>query len=95
MNEINTSVVNGDYYYINRSTGYESNNHNYIYYTNNRNEISTNRYLMENNGLMDGVGINDMLHASVINQYVNLEYNNKHHSLQSNGNISTSSNLSV
>ena len=50
---------------------------------------------MENNGLMDGVGINDMLHASVINQYVNLEYNNKHHRLQSNGNISTSSNLSV
>ena len=35
--------------------------------------MSTNRYLMENHGLTDGVGIDDMLPTSAPNQYVNME----------------------
>ena len=51
------SGVNGGYCRTNGSSGYESKNPNSIYYKNKINEISTNRYLMENIGLLDGVGI--------------------------------------
>ena len=44
---------------------------------------------MENNGLLDGVVIDLMLPESVLNQLVNMEYNNQHHKLQRNGNIPT------
>ena len=74
---MNTSVengdVNGEYCLINSSTGYESKNHNTIDYTKKRDELSTNRYLMENNGLPDCVGIDVMLTESSINQYFNME----------------------
>ena len=96
MNEMNISVensdVNGDCYYMNFSTVSESNNHNTIDYKKKRDEIFTNRHLMKNNGLQDGVGIDVMLPASALNQYSNMEYNNEHHNLPSNGNISTSNN---
>ena len=53
LNGINTSVengdVNGDYCYIKIPTGYESKNHNSIYYTKKRYEIAPNIYVMENN----------------------------------------------
>ena len=54
LNGINMSFdqgdLNGDYCYMYISTtGYESNNHNSIHYTNKRDEIYTNIYLMENN----------------------------------------------
>ena len=52
---VDNGDVNGDYCYTNSSTVYESKNHNYIYYTNKRDEIYTNRYVMENNGSPDGV----------------------------------------
>ena len=56
---MNMSVENGDvnvdYFYINSSTVYVINNHNYIDYTKKRDEISTKTYLRENNGLPDGV----------------------------------------
>ena len=65
--------VNGDYCYMNSSTWYIINNHNYIDHNNKRDEISTNRYLRENNALQDGVDIDDMLPASALNQYVNTE----------------------
>ena len=42
---------------------------------------------MENNVLPDGVGIDDILPVSALNQYVNMGYNNEHHNLQINGNI--------
>ena len=49
MNDMNISVencdVNGDYYYMNSSTGYVINNHNFIDYTNKRDGIYTNIYL--------------------------------------------------
>ena len=65
LNEMNISVDNGDAncdsFYINIFTGSESKNHNYIDYKNKTYEISTNTYLMVNNGLPDGVGIDVML----------------------------------
>ena len=72
---------------MNNSTGYVINNHNLIDYIKKRDEISTKGYWRENNGLMDSVDIDYMSPASVFNQYVNMEYNNKHHNLHSNGNI--------
>ena len=99
LNEINMSVengdVNGDYFYMNCFTGSDVKNHISIDYTKKRYGIYTNRYLRENNGLPDGVYIGDMLPASKLNQYVNIEYNNEHHNFQRNGNISTSYNSSV
>ena len=50
---------------------------------------------MENSELPDGVGIYFMLPTSALNQYANMEYNNVHHNLQSNVEISTSNNSSV
>ena len=67
---------NGDFCYVNSSTGSESKNHNSIYYNNKRDGIFTNIYLMENNGLPDGFGIGVMLPASTLNPYANMEYNN-------------------
>ena len=68
--------VNGDYCYMNSSTGYESKNHNDIDDTKIIHEICTNRCLMELNGLPDGVGIDYMLPASALIKYVETEYNN-------------------
>ena len=74
---MNMSVENGDvnvdYFYINSSTVYVINNHNYIDYTKNIYESSNNRHVKGNNGLLGGVGIDDMLPASAPNQYVNME----------------------
>ena len=61
-----------DYFSINSSTGSKSKNHNSIDYTNKRDNFSTNGYLMENNILPDGVGIDDMLPSSALNQYFNM-----------------------
>ena len=99
LNAMNISVdngdINGDSSYINGSTGSESNNPNSVDYTKKRDEISTNRYLMENNGLQDYVGIDVILPAPALNQYYNIEYNNEHQNLLINGNISTSNKSSV
>ena len=57
---------------MNSSTGSVINNNNLIDYTNKRDEFSTNIYLRENNGLPDGVYIEDMLPASALNQYANM-----------------------
>ena len=98
-NEMNMSVYNGndnvDYCYINISTVSGERNHNSIDYTDKRDEISTNKYLRGNNGLTDGIDIDDILPASALNKYANTEYNNEHHNLQSNVNFSTSNNSSV
>ena len=77
---------------MNGSTGSKLKNHNLVDYTNKRDEISTYRYLMENNGFPDGVGIDVMLPASVLNQYANTEYNNENHNLLRYDNISTPNN---
>ena len=69
-----------------------TNNHNLIDFTKKIDKFSTNRYLSENNVLPDGVGIDIMLPASTLNQYANMEYNNEHHNLFRNFNISTSKN---
>ena len=70
LNDMNMNVenvdVNGDYCYMNIYTVSESNNHNSIDYTKKKDEISTNIYFMENNGLPDGVGIDVMLPASTL-----------------------------
>ena len=87
--------VNGDYFYMNSSNWYVIINHTSVDYTKKRDEISTNKYLRGNNGLLDVIDTDDMLLASVPNQYFNMEYNNEHHKLESNGNISTSNNSSV
>ena len=71
--------VNGDYFNMNSSTGYVINTHNYIDYTNRRDEISLNIYFREYYGLLDGVDLDNMLPASPPHQYVNMEYNNEHH----------------
>ena len=68
---VDNCYVNGSYCYMNISTGSESKNHNSIDYTKKIYEISTNIYLMINNGLPDGLGIDDMLPASVLSKYVN------------------------
>ena len=54
---VDNSDVNGDYFYMNSSTGFVINNHNYIDYTKKRYEIYSNKYLRENNILTDGVDI--------------------------------------
>ena len=77
------------------SYGSVKNNKTCIDDKNKKDEISTNRYLKENNGFPDGVYIDDMLAASAPNQYVNTEYNHEHHNIQINANISTSNNSSV
>ena len=91
LNDMNMSVengdVNGDHFYINSSTRYESNNHNSIGYTNKRDSISTYMYLMVINVLPDGVGIDFMFPASTLNQCANMEFKNEHNNLLSNGNI--------
>ena len=70
FNDMNMNIenvdVNGDYCYMNIYTVSESNNHNSIDYTKKKDEISTNIYFMENNGLPDGVGIDVMLPASTL-----------------------------
>ena len=43
-------------------------NHNYIYYIKEINYISTNKYVKEENGLLNGVEIDDMLPASTHNK---------------------------
>ena len=77
LNDMNMSAgngdFNGDYCYMNSCTGYESKNHKPIGYTKKRDEISNNRYLRENIALLDGVSIDDMLPASALNQYINME----------------------
>ena len=78
---------------MNSSTGSIIKSHNSIDYI--KNEISTSIDLRENNGLPDGVDIYDMLPASAPNQWVKKEYNNEHHNIQRNSNISTSNNSSV
>ena len=76
---MNTGVgnddFNGNYCYMNSSTGSVINNHNLIDYKNKRNEFSTNRYLWKNNGLPDDVEIDYMSPAYPLNLYVNMEYN--------------------
>ena len=76
LNAMSMSVyncgINGDYCYINIPTVSVIKNNNNIYYTNKRDEISTNRYLRENNGLPYGINIDDMLPAPAPNQYVNM-----------------------
>ena len=78
--EIHMGVENGDinggYCYMNSSTESEENNHNSVDSTNKRDEISTNRSVMENNGLTDSVGIGFMFPAYTLNQYANKEYKN-------------------
>ena len=68
LNDLNMSVdngcVNGDYFYMNSSTVSDIKNHNSVDYTNKIDEISTNVYLGENNGLPDGVDIGGMLPSS-------------------------------
>ena len=73
---VGNSDINGEYWYTNSSTGSELKNHNYVDYTMKRYEISANIYLREINGLPDDVDIDDMLPASSLNQYVNMEYIN-------------------
>ena len=68
--------INGDYLYINSSTGSVIRNNNSIEYKNKIDEISTRKDLMGNNGLTDGVDIDNMLPECAPNQYVNMEYNN-------------------
>ena len=92
---VDNGDVNGDYCHMNSPTGSIINNHNIIDFKNKRDKFSTNIYLRENNGLPDGVDIDYMLPASTLNQYFNMEYNNGHHNLQSNGKISTPKKSSV
>ena len=66
---------------MNSSTGYFIRNQNSIDYTKKIDRISTNKYLRENIGLLDGVNIDDMLPVSATNKYVNKEYNNEIHNL--------------
>ena len=91
MNYINASIdnfdVNGDYCYMKSSTVSVIINHISIDYTNKIDGISTNMYLMENNGLPYGVDVDDVLPASAPNKYGNIKYNYENHILQVNGNI--------
>ena len=80
---------------MNSYTGSESKNHDSIDSTKKRDAISPNRSEMENNGLHDVVGVDVVLSTSTLNQYDNMEYNNEHHNVFSNGNISTPNNSSV
>ena len=93
---LNSSSLNGDFNgdncYMNSSTGYESNNNNPICSTKKRHGISPNRSEIENNVLHDGVGIDVILPEYTLNQYSNMDYNNQHNNLMSNGKISTPNN---
>ena len=64
---VDNGDVNGDYCNMNSSTCSESNNHNSVSYKKKRDEISTNRYLGENHGLLYSVVIDDLLPASALN----------------------------
>ena len=66
---------NGDYFYINNSTGFVIKNNNSVRYKNKRDKISTNRYLRGNNELLDVVDIDYILPTSASNHYVHVEYN--------------------
>ena len=68
--------VNGSHSYINSPTLSESKNNNSIDYTEKIDEIYFNRYEMKNIWLQDGVGIGVMVHASTMNQYSHIKYNN-------------------
>ena len=92
---VDTGYVNGDYFYMNSSTRSIIRNQNSIDYKNDRYEISTNKYWRLYNGSPDGGYIDDILPASAPNKYFNMEYNIKHHNLQSNGNILTPNNSPV
>ena len=67
-NDINMSVengcVNGDNCCMNISTGFVIRYQNSIGYTNKGDEFYINKYLRDNNGLPDGVDIDDTLPAS-------------------------------
>ena len=69
---VDNGDVNGGHYYMNSYTGYESKNQNLIDYTKKIDEFSTNIYWRENNGLPDGVDIDDMPPLFVLNQYTNM-----------------------
>ena len=77
LNKMNMSIdngdINGNYCYMNSSTWSVVNNQNPIDYTNNIDNITTNRDLKENNGLPGGVDIYDMLPASAPIKYVNMD----------------------
>ena len=92
---VDNGGFNSDYCYMKSYTRSESKNQDSIEYTKKRDEISTNICLLENNRLPDGIGIDYMLPAYALYQYVNMEYNNWHHNLQIDSNISTSNNSSV
>ena len=66
---------------MNSSTGYFIRNQNSIDYTKKIDRISTNKYLRENIGLLDGVNNDDMLPVSATNKYVNKEYNHEIYNL--------------
>ena len=70
---VENGYVNGDYFHMNSSIGYELKNHNSIYYTDKIDKISPNRYVMENNLLLYGVHIDVMVTAPALNQYTNME----------------------
>ena len=76
LNEMHVSVesdyVNGDYCYNNSHTELLSKNQNSIDYRKKRDEISTNRYVRENNELLGRVEIDVMLPTSTLNQYFHM-----------------------
>ena len=92
---VDNGDVNGDYFYMDSSTRYESNDQSSFDYTKKRDEIYINRCLIEHNGWPYSARIDVMLPASMLNQYDNMECNNKHHNLLSHGDISTSKKPSV
>ena len=73
-NDMNMTVdnyyVNGYYCYINSYTGSFINNHNSIDYTKKRDKTSTNIYLWQNTGSLDGVNIDYMLPESTPNKKI-------------------------
>ena len=87
--------VNGGHCYMNSLTGSESRNQNSIYYRKKIDEISPKRSEVENNVLQDGVVIYVILPVPTLNQYANMEYNNKHHNLVNNSEIPKSNSSSV
>ena len=58
---VDNSDINGDYCYMTSCSGFESNNHNTIYYTKKRDEIYSVKYTKENNALPLDVDIALML----------------------------------
>ena len=61
---VENGCVNGDNCCMNISTGFVIRYQNYIGYTNKGDEFYINKYLRDNNGLPDGVDIDDTLPAS-------------------------------